>query len=54
MKLTVKLEERTIDALFTLADRTRQEYPVLIGRNLLRGNFLVDVRQSLTTKTVED
>jgi len=29
--------------LFTLTDRTDMRYPILIGRNLLRKKFLVDV-----------
>jgi hypothetical protein len=28
---------------FSLADRTKMRYPVLLGRKLLRGRFLVDV-----------
>ena len=34
---------RTIRTEFTLADREAMNYPVLLGRRLLRGNFLVDV-----------
>ncbi|MCW2961646.1 MAG: ribosomal protein modification protein RimK [Thermoleophilia bacterium] len=34
---------RTIRTAFTLADREAMNYPVLLGRRLLRGNFLVDV-----------
>jgi len=29
--------------LVTLNDRTDMEYPLLVGRNYLRGDFLVDV-----------
>ena len=35
---------RRIRATFTLADRSAQLYPVLIGRNILRGKFIVDVK----------
>lgn len=39
-----KLRGKKIRASFTLADRSKQAYPVLIGRNALRGKFLVDVQ----------
>lgn len=44
IKLSVNLLGRRINANFTLADRSAQVYPVLIGRNVLRGKFVVDVR----------
>lgn len=44
IKTLVRLKGRTIRASFTLADRSKQVYPVLIGRNILRGKFIVDVR----------
>ncbi len=43
VKLLLKLGGRTIRASFTLANRSRQVYPVLIGRNVLKGKFIVDV-----------
>lgn len=43
IKLLVELEGRKIRAHFTLANRQEQAYPVLIGRNILRGKFVVDV-----------
>lgn len=45
VKLLVVLKGRKIRAFFTLADRSTQAYPVLIGRNVLRGKFIVDVRR---------
>jgi hypothetical protein len=33
-----------ISTTFTLADRSLQRYPALIGRNILRGKFIVDVQ----------
>jgi hypothetical protein len=42
--LLVRIKGKKIRAAFTLADRSRQAYPVLIGRNVLRGKFLVDVK----------
>ena len=43
IKLTVKIKGRTIISDFTLADRKQRIYPILIGRSLLRGEFVVDV-----------
>ncbi|MDB5168909.1 MAG: hypothetical protein JWO41_265 [Candidatus Saccharibacteria bacterium] len=45
VRLQVELAGRKIRARFTLANRASQAYPVLIGRNILRGKFLVDVAQ---------
>ena len=44
IKLLVCIGGRKIRARFTLADRSTQTYPVLIGRNVLRGKFIVDVK----------
>ncbi|MCS7074606.1 MAG: RimK/LysX family protein [Bacteroidia bacterium] len=32
-------------AYFSLSNRSTMEYPVLIGKNILRNRFLVDVSQ---------
>jgi hypothetical protein len=42
--LTVQLRKRRILTHCTLSDRSAQAYPVLIGRNTLRGKFIVDVQ----------
>lgn len=42
IKVPILIEGKRISAKFTLSDRSTQVYPVLIGRNTLRGNFLVD------------
>jgi hypothetical protein len=44
VRLLVNLRGRKIRASFTLADRSTQVYPVLVGRNILRGKFVVDVK----------
>lgn len=44
VKLSVIIGGRRIQATFTLANRATQVYPVLIGRNILRGKFMVDVK----------
>lgn len=46
--LTVTLGGRKIRALFYLADRSTQKFPVLIGQRTIAGKFLVDVsRESI-------
>lgn len=43
--LRVKLGSKTVKSNFTLADRSVKTYPVLIGRKLLKGRYLVDVAE---------
>lgn len=45
IKLLLVLKGKKIRARFTLTDRSTQVYPVLIGRNVLAGKFIVDVQQ---------
>lgn len=42
----VKLGSKVFTTSFTLADRSNNLFPVLIGRKLLKGRFLVDVSKS--------
>lgn len=44
VNITIKLAGKKIKANFTLADRSKQAYPILIGRGTLRGKFVVDVK----------
>jgi hypothetical protein len=53
IKLSIVLKKRKIRATFTLADRSTQVYPVLIGRNVLRGKFVVDVTLGKTLREKE-
>ncbi|TAE20899.1 MAG: ATP-dependent zinc protease [Cytophagales bacterium] len=46
IKTRIILFGRKIRAEFTLADRERMRYPVLLGRKLLRNRFIVDVSQT--------
>jgi hypothetical protein len=46
IKLRVKLGTKTLLASFTLADRSNNLMPVLIGRELLGDNFLVDITKA--------
>ncbi len=43
--LRIKLGPKTVRTNFTLAARGKKTYPVLIGRKLLRGRYLVDVSE---------
>lgn len=43
--LRVRLGPKVIKSNFTLADRSKKTYPVLIGRKLLRGRYVVDVSE---------
>lgn len=42
VQLSIRMHGKRLSAKFTLSDRSTQTYPILIGRNTLRGNFLVD------------
>ena len=53
VKLTIVVGKRKIRASFTLANRSRQVYPVLIGRNILRGKFIVDVTRGQPLREAE-
>jgi hypothetical protein len=46
VRLRVKLGPKIFTARFTLADRAKKIYPILIGRKLLNGRFLVDPNES--------
>jgi hypothetical protein len=45
IKSRIVLFGKEIETEFTLADRIRMRYPVLLGRKLLRRRFIVDVTQ---------
>jgi hypothetical protein len=46
VKVPIQVEGRHINASFTLADRSLNTFPVLIGRRTLQGKFLVDVSKA--------
>ncbi len=46
VKLKVKLGPKVFHARFTLADRSKKIYPILLGRKLLNGRFLVDSNET--------
>lgn len=45
ISLRVRLGPKVVRSNFTLADRSKKTYPVLIGRKLLRGRYIVDVSE---------
>lgn len=54
VKLQIKLADRLLVATFTLSDRARKTYSILIGRKLLNGKFLIDVSKGSPLKMVEE
>ena len=52
-KLRIRLKRRTINGTFTLSDRSKKLYPVLIGRSLLTRKFLVDVSKGNPLRAAE-
>lgn len=53
LKLKVKIKKRTVRATFTLSDRSKKLYPILLGRRLLNGKFLVDVQKGKPLREAE-
>ncbi len=49
--LNVKVNEFVVKEWFTLADRSKMKYSVLIGRNILKDRFLIDVSIEKTNLT---
>jgi hypothetical protein len=54
VKLQLKLGGKIIVGTFTLSDRSKKTYPILIGRKLLNRKFLVDVSKGSPLKLIED
>ena len=50
VKLQIMLGNLEMKKEFTLADRSQYEFPVLIGRNVLGGKYLVDVNRKYSGK----
>ncbi len=44
--LPIKIDGHTVKAALTLADRSRNNFPILIGRRTISGRFLVDVSKT--------
>ncbi len=45
IKTSIKIGKKTIRTTLSLSDRESMRYPVLIGRRLLKGKFIVDVNK---------
>lgn len=46
VRLRVKLGPKVVTTLFTLADRSNNFFPILVGRKLLKRRYIVDSSQS--------
>lgn len=46
VKLPITLKGETFETTFTLSNRSRNSFPVLIGRRTLKGKFLVNVSKA--------
>ena len=49
--LTIRIAGKKINALFNLSDRSRNNFPILIGRRSISGKFLVDVSKAELPRT---
>ena len=54
VKLKARLGKVELLREFSLTDRSKFTYPVLIGRNILQGKFLVDVTRKNTTSPMSE
>jgi len=54
VELKIRLGKTEVKREFTLADRSDFEYPVLIGRNVLANNFVVNVIHKFSTSNIEE
>lgn len=53
VKLRIRIKGRLVKSSFTLSDRSKKLYPVLIGRSLLMKKFIVDVSRGNPLKAAE-
>ncbi|MEX2014467.1 MAG: RimK/LysX family protein [Candidatus Saccharimonadales bacterium] len=53
VKLTIRVKNKRIRGTFTLSDRSQKTYPILLGRRLLSGKFVVDVSRGKPLKRTE-
>ena len=49
VEVNVEIKGKILQARFTVADRSQMRYPVLIGQNLLKNNFLIDPSRRVDT-----
>jgi hypothetical protein len=53
VKLSVQIAGRHVRGTFTLADRSKNTYPILIGCKLMHNKFLVDVSIAKPAQTAD-
>ncbi len=46
VKVTIKIRGKKFEVEANLNDRSHMKYPIILGRNILYGNFVVDVSKS--------
>ncbi|MCL1839983.1 RimK/LysX family protein [Candidatus Saccharibacteria bacterium] len=44
-KLPIKIEGRRMRVLFSLSNRSKQNFPILLGKRTLAGKFIIDVNR---------
>ena len=54
IKLKVELNKKNFDVEVNIEDRSSMTYPVIIGRNILFNNFIVDVEKNNTSFKVDE
>lgn len=53
VKLQIKIGGKLVRASFTLSNRSKKTYPILIGRQLLNKKFIVDVSKGSPLSDIE-
>jgi hypothetical protein len=43
----IRIHGRAFDALANIQDREHMTFPVIIGRNIISGNFIIDTKKNL-------
>ena len=49
VEMPVQIKGKKMNVMFGLSNRSKLKYPILIGRETLSGNFIVDVEEKETT-----
>jgi hypothetical protein len=49
VEASIDIKGRAFDALVNIQDREHMTFPIIIGRNIIRGNFVVDPRRNHET-----
>lgn len=54
VELEVKIKGSRYKTLTTITDRSRMKFPLLLGRDLIHSNFIIDVQKSHHTPSERD